>query len=373
MEKRKGKIIAKVIAVVIFLLILYALMPYITGIIENPPSLASYTIPSHAEFEFERNIYIEAVGTYTLNLTIPQNNTFQHVMIIDNSNLNKDITHVSNRTIWKYKLQNTTKLTIVYKGNLSAKVWNIDSSLDVDAIPLSLKKQYNHNESIRTYDEQNHTYVDKVVIQPSTFRHLTQKLTRNNTNVIEKLRTIYDIIISNFRYKSQRSGIPNSAAETWNSKEGDCDELSFVFVSMARSIGIPARVEYGLVYTQNNWGPHAWVSTPIPTSKGLIWTNIDITLEVGGENIGRGFLIRDADRITEWIEDGNSQHLTEYYSFIKGYYDLKKPIHENVKIIKMEKSGEISIPVKEAQIPQWVMMLIIGLIILAVFIVIIRY
>ena len=372
MEKGKGKIIAKVIAVVIFLLILYAFMPYITGIIENPPSLTNYKITSGVEFEFEREINIKAVGTYTLNLTVPTNSSFQHLVVMDNSNLSKEIVHAFNRTIWKYDLKDSTNITLIYRGNLSAKVWNIENSLDVDAIPADLKKQYNHNESIRTYDEKNHTYVDKVVIQPYTFRHVTERLTKNDTNVVEKLRTIYDVIVSNFRYKPQKSGIPRSAVETWNSKDGDCDELSFVFVSMARSIGIPARVEYGLVYVQNSWGHHAWISAPIPTTKGVIWANIDVSVEVGGEDIGRGFLIRDADRITEWLEDGNSRHLTEYYLFIKGYYSS---LHysEDVKIIKMEKSGEITIPVKEAQLPQWLMIFIVVIIIVAIFVIIIRF
>ncbi len=372
MDKRKGKIVAKVIAIVIFLVILYAFMPYITNFIENPPSLASYTITSGLDFEFEREINIDAQGTYTLNLTIPLNNTFQHVIVEDLSGLNKDVVKRYNRTMWSYDLQNNANLKIVYRGNISAKIWNIEDSLDVDAIPPNLKDQYNHNESIRVYDENLGRYVNKDVIQPSKFRHLTEKLTNNDTNVVEKLRTIYDIIIDNFKYQTQRSGSPSSAVETWNKKEGDCDELSFVFVSMARSIGIPARVEYGLVYAQNTWGPHAWVNVPIPTSDGVVWADIDVTVEVGGENVGRGFLIRNADRLTEWYEDGNSQHLTEYYSFIKGYY-TSLHYSEDVNVIKMNKLGEITIPVKEAQLPQWLMILIIGLIILAVFIIIIRY
>ncbi len=372
MEKGKGKIIAKVIAIVIFLIILYAFMPYITNLIENPPAFASYTITSKIEFEFEREINIDALGTYTLNLTIPTNNTFQYVEVIDNSALPKEKITQYNRTLWKYELNNDAHLKIIYRGNITAKIWDIKESLDVDAIPQGLKDQYNHNESIRVYDEDSGNYVNKIVINPYAFQHLTEKLTKNDTSVLEKLRTIYDVIIANFRYKIERSGSPNSAVETWNNKEGDCDELSFVFVSMARSIGIPARVEYGLVYTQNTWGPHAWVNVPIPTSQGLVWADIDVTVEVGQENVGRGFLIRNADRLTEWYEDGNSKHLTEYYSFIKGYY-TSLHYSEDVNIIKMKKLGEITIPIKEAQLPQWLMPLIIGILILAVFIIIIRY
>jgi len=371
-ERKRGRIIGKVIAIVLFLLFLYIMMPTINGLIKNPPSLESYTIPKEMSFKFERIITINAKGNYTLNLTIPQDNQFQKVSVKDLSNLQKSIVREYNRTVWSYSLENDSKIKLVYQGKVFAKVWNINDSLDVNAIPQSLKRQYNHNESLTYYDEKMHTYVREIVIDPYEFKDVAKKLTKNDTNVLEKLRTIYNVIVDNFHYQSERKGLPSSAVETWNRGDGDCDELSFVFVSMARSLGIPAWVEYGLVYTQGTWSPHAWIGTVVPTKNGIVKVNIDTTVEVGRENLGLGFLIRNADRIEEWQDDGNSSHLNSYYTFIRGYYENLQ-YNEQVNVFYSNQTGKISIPVPGTQFPSWLIIAILAIVIIAVFIIIIRF
>ncbi len=372
-KKSKGRVIAKVVAVVIFLLILYMFLPTIKNLVEHPPSLESMEIPAKMTFKFERVINIEASGKYTLNITVPYNNQFQNVQVKDLSGLKKSVIKEYNKTLWQYNLSGSSKITLLYQGTVVAKVWNIKDSLGVNAIPESLKEQYNHNESIKVYDRQMHQYVTKTVITPSAFKEVTEKYTKNDTTVLKKLRTIYNIIVENFRYNSERSGAPNTAIQTWNNRYGDCDELSFVFVSMARSIGIPAWVEYGLVYVQGTWGPHAWIGTVVPTKNGLIRVNIDTTEEVEHKNIYYiGFLKRGADRITEWVDDGNSQHLNAFYSFIRGYYSNLQ-YSEKINVFYANQTGTINIPVPGSQFPSWLVLFIIAIVILAIFIIIIRF
>lgn len=49
------------------------------------------------------------------------------------------------------------------------------------------------------------------------------------------------------------------AAETLATREADCSEFSQLFVAMARSLGLPARMVSGLAYSSNSFGGHAWV------------------------------------------------------------------------------------------------------------------
>ncbi|HEX7772377.1 MAG TPA: transglutaminase domain-containing protein, partial [Pyrinomonadaceae bacterium] len=49
------------------------------------------------------------------------------------------------------------------------------------------------------------------------------------------------------------------ASQTLASREADCSEFSALFVSMARSLGLPARIVSGLAYSGNSFGGHAWV------------------------------------------------------------------------------------------------------------------
>jgi len=59
-------------------------------------------------------------------------------------------------------------------------------------------------------------------------------------------------------------------------RQGVCDELSNLFVSMVRSLGIPARFISGMAYTNLGfkWGPHGWAEVYFP-DKG--WVPFDVT------------------------------------------------------------------------------------------------
>jgi hypothetical protein len=61
-------------------------------------------------------------------------------------------------------------------------------------------------------------------------------------------------------------------------RRGTCDELSHLFIAMARSAGIPAREVSGLAYTGEVWGFHSWSEVRL----GDRWVPVDATnLQVG--------------------------------------------------------------------------------------------
>src|ERR1041385_4468085 len=49
------------------------------------------------------------------------------------------------------------------------------------------------------------------------------------------------------------------ARQTLATREADCSEFSALFVAMARSLGLPARIVSGLAYSGESFGGHAWV------------------------------------------------------------------------------------------------------------------
>jgi len=49
------------------------------------------------------------------------------------------------------------------------------------------------------------------------------------------------------------------AAQTLATREADCYEFSKLYVAMARSLGLPARVVSGMAYSGSSFGGHAWV------------------------------------------------------------------------------------------------------------------
>lgn len=69
------------------------------------------------------------------------------------------------------------------------------------------------------------------------------------------------------------SGGYNSALSTLNSSVGDCTEHTVLFIALARSVGIPARICSGLVYVDKAFYFHFWPEVYVGT-----WIQMDPTL-----------------------------------------------------------------------------------------------
>jgi tetratricopeptide (TPR) repeat protein len=67
--------------------------------------------------------------------------------------------------------------------------------------------------------------------------------------------------LSNWTYKNLKWKYVASAdaGQTLATLEADCSEFSQLYVAMARSVGLPARIVSGLAYGGNSFGGHAWV------------------------------------------------------------------------------------------------------------------
>jgi transglutaminase-like putative cysteine protease len=70
-----------------------------------------------------------------------------------------------------------------------------------------------------------------------------------------------------------------SALEVLHTKVGDCNEHTALYVAMARALGIPARIDVGLVYTDGAFYYHAWPEVYIESGAGRgVWLPVDPTL-----------------------------------------------------------------------------------------------
>lgn len=69
-----------------------------------------------------------------------------------------------------------------------------------------------------------------------------------------------------------------SAREVLRTKVGDCNEHTVLYVAMARSLGIPARIATGLAYTRGAFYYHAWPEVYIDEGRGCgLWLPVDPT------------------------------------------------------------------------------------------------
>lgn len=92
---------------------------------------------------------------------------------------------------------------------------------------------------------------------------------------------VADWVNSNIEYNLSSFTAEASLPSSWvlQEKQGVCDELSNLFISMVRSLGIPARFVSGVAYTESElfpekWGAHGWVEVYFPEYG---WVPFDVT------------------------------------------------------------------------------------------------
>ena len=85
----------------------------------------------------------------------------------------------------------------------------------------------------------------------------------------------------NVQYDLTTLTATTSQKASWvlQNKEGVCDEMTSLFIAMARSLGIPARFVSGISYTTSDlfaepWQPHGWAEVYFPD---IGWVSFDIT------------------------------------------------------------------------------------------------
>jgi len=93
-------------------------------------------------------------------------------------------------------------------------------------------------------------------------RQRAERLTREINSLVEKKPTV---------------SLP-SALEVLRTKMGDCNEHTVLFVAMARSLGIPARISVGVAYVHGAFYYHAWPEVYLDEGNGRgLWLPVDPT------------------------------------------------------------------------------------------------
>jgi transglutaminase-like putative cysteine protease len=103
---------------------------------------------------------------------------------------------------------------------------------------------------------------EKMVAGITGTRARAERLTREVNQLLEKKPTV---------------SLP-SALEVLRTRVGDCNEHTALFVALARSIGIPARINVGLAYVRGAFYYHAWPEVYIDEGGGRgLWLPVDPT------------------------------------------------------------------------------------------------
>jgi transglutaminase-like putative cysteine protease len=102
---------------------------------------------------------------------------------------------------------------------------------------------------------------ERMVAGATGVRARAERLTREVNSLVDKKPTV---------------SLP-SALEVLRTKVGDCNEHTALFVALARSIGIPARINVGVAYVRGAFYYHAWPEVYIEEGGAGMWLPVDPT------------------------------------------------------------------------------------------------
>ena len=339
----------KIAAVLIVLIIAIVLLmtPSIQNWIANDFfSSFQEKVPKFAVFKVQRDLKVDAnSGTiYNLTLDIPRPT--------DIGGPSYDLQFVRNLTYspapastsmkyggywyeWQHgelQFSETYQASITYDVRVDTHFWDIDEegSANISEIPPTLQAYYLHDQW-------------KIIVVDEGIEDVASYIVGTEKNVYLILSHINDWITANIAYPSQpKVADPSSSVETLSSRVGDCDDQAILFCALARAVGVPAWLQFGALYdsSDKSWGGHGWVQSYIPLKSG------------GGEyvpidTVNRDFLVWKPDRFVEYTDDGNANHLIDYYHTFTYTYDRdsypigERPIYiDEYKPISYEPSAE---------------------------------
>ena len=104
-----------------------------------------------------------------------------------------------------------------------------------------------NNTSISEKELSRFLKADRLVPVDGKIRDLAWKVTKGKKSDMEKARAIYDYIISEVSYAKDDPNVcgVGSSLLTLQHKKGICSDYHSLFISMVRSLGIPAKFEIG--------------------------------------------------------------------------------------------------------------------------------
>ena len=258
------------------------------------------------------------------NLTfIPKTENNQQVISIKPESIPEAKMTVSDTAA--YYWENPTTQNYAFSINSKVKVEN-------KIIPITEKIQFPLKDTINSYTRPTE-FID---ITPE-IRTQALKIARGETDEYVVVFKIGNWVRNNIKYdlSTLTADVVQKSSWVLKNKEGVCDELTNLFISMVRSIGIPARFVSGMAYTNidGTWGPHAWAEVYFP-DKG--WIPFDVTY---GQ---LGWIDPSHIKIAVTEDSGESSVLYTWKSHDTNF----NPKKLDIKTVILEKGQEIKSPIK---------------------------
>lgn len=132
-------------------------------------------------------------------------------------------------------------------------------------------KPYNTNTALyRKYTANRRQHI---IVTPR-IKHLADSLTQGITNPLLQARAFFKFINDNYPWASAReySTIENIPEYVLDNHHGDCGQVTMLFLTLCRAVGIPGHFESGFMMHPGNTNLHDWCEIYF---EGVGWVPVD--------------------------------------------------------------------------------------------------
>jgi len=136
---------------------------------------------------------------------------------------------------------------------------------------------------IRDLDYEYARYLEpqEIIDINNDIRQAASEIVLGEDDLYTAVFKIAEWVENNVEYNLSTTTAEATQKASWvmDNRKGVCDEITSLFISMCRSLGMPARFVTGISYSNINlqndgWGPHGWAEVYFP---GVGWVPFDVT------------------------------------------------------------------------------------------------
>ena len=294
---------------------------------ETYPTSIEYTI------RYGYNVSITGTGTYSIHFACDTPKVLlggsPSVTLLYPSAYQETLFGENTRIIWDINGSSAGLYTLGMTASVVAQSFLVSDLSGVTALtPEQISSQYprlvaqycgaQSLDGIR-YIDPDHSFIRNTA---SRIRNQSE-----STNAFVLAQALFVWLKQNTEYRIHESeSVVQPAPETYTLRTGDCDDLSFLYISLCRSLGIPARFIRGYLIDSlgdsASAGPHAWVEVFVGGGIGYNgWMPVECAGVAGIQaEIHQNFGVENAFHLRLFVDEGSNESLDLSLSGISWMY-----------------------------------------------------
>ncbi|MDP2337806.1 MAG: transglutaminase domain-containing protein, partial [Bacteroidota bacterium] len=190
---------------------------------------------------------------------------------------------------------------------------------------LNPEKIKPYNEESTVYKEFTQERAPQILFTPK-IKQLADRIISGETNLLKKVQKIYKWINDSIRWASalEYSIIPNIPEYVLKTRHGDCGMQTLLFMTLARSQGIPVKWQSGWMLHPRNVNLHDWCEV---FYEGIGWVPLDQSfgLQNDADVKVRNFYRSGIDSYRLIVNDDYSRELSPKKKYLRSEpYDFQR-------------------------------------------------